>query len=136
MTKQEQSYGIIPLVKNMNRWDVLLVQLHAGHWGFPKGHPDPQETPLQTAQRELFEETGLSIQQILSDQTLDETYFFKFKGILIHKKVTYFLASVEGSVKIMAKEIKDFKWIPLEQAVEIVTFDQAKRICRQVKNLL
>ena len=135
-TKKECSYGIIPLQKLQGEWNILLVQLHAGHWGFPKGHPNSHETPLETAQRELFEETHLKIDQILSEQTFEESYFFKFQGTLIHKTVIYYLAEVGGVLKKMEEEIKDIKWIPLNQAVDCVTFDQAKRICQQVLSMM
>ena len=32
-----------------------------GHWGFPKGHMEKDETEKETAKREVLEETGLSI---------------------------------------------------------------------------
>ena len=31
-----------------------------GHWDFPKGHIDDGETEIQTALRELEEETGIA----------------------------------------------------------------------------
>lgn len=37
----------------------LLLQ-HADRWDIPKGHCDPGETDIETAWRELYEETGLS----------------------------------------------------------------------------
>lgn len=135
-TKHEHSYGVIPLQKKQGIWSVLLVQLHAGHWGFPKGHPDPHETPKQTAERELFEETGLSISQWISEQTFDETYFFKFHGQLIHKKVTYFMAEVAGVEKMMEEEIKALKWVSLEQAESAVSFDQARLMCQKALSIV
>lgn len=131
MTRREQSFGIIPLKKRKNEWVVLLVQLHAGHWGFPKGHPDKNETPLETAQRELFEETGLTVSKILSPQPIKETYFFKFKGELIYKTVSYYIAEVKGRTIKLEEEIYDLKWVPLKEAVAQVTFDQAKEICQK-----
>lgn len=135
-TRHEHSFGIIPLKKSGDAWNILLVQLHAGHWGFPKGHPNPGETPLETAQRELFEETGLTVSKQLTDQTAEEVYFFKVQGDLIHKKVTYYIAQVEGHVKIMPDEIKAVKWVSLSEAANHVTFDQAKKICQRVEKLI
>ena len=38
----------------------LVVQGRAsGKWSFPKGHPLPEETSINCAQRELLEETGI-----------------------------------------------------------------------------
>lgn len=134
--RREHSYGIIPLKKKEGVWNVLLVQLHAGHWGFPKGHPNNHETTLDTAQRELFEETGLTVAKLLSDQTLDESYFFKFQGDLIQKKVTYYIAEVKGHVKKMVEEIKDVKWVPLSDAADYLSFEQGQNIARQTSQIL
>jgi len=53
----QYSYGIIPFLKEVSQYKVLLVQHHGGHRSFPKGQMESQETPLQTARREVFEET-------------------------------------------------------------------------------
>ena len=61
--KQEHSCGIVPLKKEGTDIYVLLI-VHKGgrHWGFPKGHKDPGETDLQTA------EPAIVIDAILNDQ--------------------------------------------------------------------
>ena len=40
--------------------EVLLVNEGDGFWGFPKGRPEKDETLLETAVREITEETGLT----------------------------------------------------------------------------
>ncbi|HEX7021284.1 MAG TPA: NUDIX domain-containing protein [Trueperaceae bacterium] len=40
--------------------EVLLLHHAGGHWVFPKGHIDPGETPLETALREVEEESGVA----------------------------------------------------------------------------
>ena len=50
--------GII-LYTNIKQKKFLLIQHHAGHWGFPKGHQEKGEDDLTTARRELQEETGI-----------------------------------------------------------------------------
>lgn len=134
--KKESSYGIIPLRIQQNEWQVLLIQHHAGHWAFPKGHADPGETPEQAAERELKEETGLTILRFLSPDPLSESYFFMVQGQRISKTVQYFLALVEGDIIIQEREIKDSQWTSLSQALDCITFKEGKRICLQANEFL
>lgn len=127
--RSDLSYGIIPLKRKDRSWQVCLVQLHAGHWGFPKGHPEPHETPIEAAKRELYEETGLKTKQILSEKTFEENYFFTFQGEKISKKVIYFLAEVSGKIVIQAEEIQTCSWFDLEEAQKMCTFAATKGVC-------
>lgn len=43
---------------------IVLVWQNANSWSFPKGGVDEGETPLQTAWREVKEETGLSAPEL------------------------------------------------------------------------
>ena len=56
--KQEKSCGCI-ILNEKN--EVLLIHHNAGHWDFPKGHVEEGETEVQTAIREVKEETGLTL---------------------------------------------------------------------------
>lgn len=127
--KKEISYGVVPLRVHEHEWQVLLIQHHSGHWSFPKGHPDLGEIPQQTAERELKEETGLTIQRFLSSDPLIESYFFSLHGKRISKSVHYYLALVEGNVLIQEKEIKDSRWISLPNALDQISFKEGKQIC-------
>ena len=39
---------------------VLLVEQRSGSWSFPKGRIRPGETTLETAKREIYEESGIT----------------------------------------------------------------------------
>ena len=56
--KKEKSCGIIVFDDN-NR--VLMVKHKEGHYGFPKGHVEPNETEEETALREVKEETNCDV---------------------------------------------------------------------------
>lgn len=130
------SCGIIPVRRKNNAWELLIVQLHAGHWGFPKGHVENNEELQVTAVRELLEETGLHIKAFLSDETFEENYCFTHQGQRIAKKVIYFLAEVEGDLVIQEEEIKAAKWVLLSESVKDVTFSPGKAICDRVNTIL
>ncbi len=134
--KHEKSYGIIPLSLHEGLWQVLLIQHQAGHWAFPKGHAEQGESPQQAAERELKEETGLTVQRYLSSDPLSDEYKFTLQGELVHKNVQYFLALVKGQVGIQASEIQASQWLTLSQAHQHITFKESKRLCAQVEEFL
>ena len=75
---EAKSYGIIPIFKNKDGFYVLLVKnSKGGHWGLPKGTPEKDEKPIDTATRELFEETGIKNIDVKKDVTFDEKYNFE-----------------------------------------------------------
>lgn len=57
----QKSCGVFLYRKAQEEFELLLVFQHASQtWSVPKGHMEAGETELQTAKRELLEETGLS----------------------------------------------------------------------------
>ena len=129
---KEASFGIIPLRRGDLGWEVCVVKHCSGHWSFPKGHSEKKESPLQTATRELKEETNLDVIKLLSEEILEEKYVYRYKGEIRDKTVTYFLAEVSGELKILPKEIHEAKWLLVDEAVTQVTFPQARAICKSL----
>lgn len=133
---KEFSFGIIPLKKRKlkNKWVywTLLVQHKHGHFAFPKGHAEKDEEPKETAERELFEETGLVVARWLPLGPFSESYVFQQTGKLIFKEVTYFPALVKGKVIIQQEELIGASWVELEKAESMITFKEGKRVCAEV----
>ncbi len=125
----EKSYGIIPLKEGK----AFIVRHTAGdYWGFPKGHHSLGETPQETAVRELKEETNLDVIRLFDSPTYMESYSFIRNGDEIHKTVIYFVAEVEGKVIHQADDVVEGKWVPIASLEASLTFDQNKRIAREV----
>jgi bis(5'-nucleosidyl)-tetraphosphatase len=134
--KEDFSFGIIPLRKENDQWQVFVIQHLGGHWSFPKGHPEPGETEIQTAERELWEESGLTVDRYPIDNVFKETYRFRQAGIMISKTVKYWVAEVSGTVVLQVREVIDYTWVPLEDAMKAVSFKEAKRMLAVVQKEL
>lgn len=135
----DQSFGIIPIVKEGNSYTFLLIQHNEGHWAFPKGHANSGESHEQTAKREFFEETGISEVKIIGKREFSEHYTFKSKtGELIKKTVCYFIGFInsENQVKIQPEEVQSYRWCSFKEAYDLITFKPGKEMLSQAKEYL
>lgn len=114
MQFDEESFGIIPLIKQDDTYLVFLVKIaSSARFGFPKGHAEFGESAKECAERELFEETHLKVVNYLPFEPFYETYFIERAGKKVHKRVTLFAALVEGELKLQAQEVLEGLWHPL-----------------------
>lgn len=94
----------------------LLVKGKTGIWSFPKGHRELNETPYTCAKREIYEETGLKIDNI-------ENKPHKFISLYHYFDIVF---DEELPVNPIDKEeIYDIKWLTLE---EIIPIDKNKDV--------
>jgi 8-oxo-dGTP pyrophosphatase MutT (NUDIX family) len=112
-------------------------------WEFPKGGVQPGETTLQTALRELAEETGLSPADIrlVPGFEWSESYRFNVgdsdRRTLVRKQVTYFLAETfRREVRIDEDETSAYAWLPVAEAVRRVRYPGRRRMLREAAVLL
>jgi bis(5'-nucleosidyl)-tetraphosphatase len=132
-----ESFGIVPFLHKNGTWKVLVILHREGnHWGFPKGKANPGELPLQAAAREIKEETGLEIVEVLCEKPLTEQYQFRRKKDFIVKTVQYFPALVDGELKIQQEEIREAKWLSVAEAMQQLTFREARHILQEFLRLL
>ncbi|MBS1515024.1 MAG: NUDIX domain-containing protein [Bacteroidetes bacterium] len=127
----DKSIGVIVFIYKDNEILFLLVKHAGGHWAFPKGHPDKHETEIQTARRELREETGINNVELISDKILleDRYKFTGNKGELIHKTVYYYIGEVEnGEVVVDGQEISEHKWCTLEESFEYLIHSETLKL--------
>ena len=125
----EKSAGIIPYK------DGKFLLLHypsmkeneKGHWGFPKGHVEEGEREIDTAKREMKEETGLDVDIVFGFK--DEiSYFYKFQGKL-HKKTVIFFIGIPKSTDVkLSYEHDAFKWVSYEEAKKLITFENERKV--------
>ncbi len=114
----------------------LLIRDSYGHWGFPKGHLEDAESPVEAAARETTEETGLvELRLHATLETID--WYFRLRGKLIHKFCHFFLfESPTGEPVPQADEgITECSWVPFEDAMEQLGYDNARGVLRRAGDL-
>jgi len=114
----------------------LLLKYSAGHWDFPKGKIEKGETKQQAALRELKEETNLTAQ---INNGFEETieYIFTDYNKEVAKKTAYFFTgqALTTNVK-LSHEHTDFAWLPYNDALEQLTYDNAKEILKKANKYI
>ena len=126
----ENSCGAI--VFNENTEKILLVKMHNGNWGFPKGHIEKDETKEETAIREVHEETNVNI-KIIPNFEREIKYIPNEKTV---KKVTIFAGITQDEdVKIDTFEIEAFQWCTYEEALKLVTYKLQKDVLEKARKV-
>ncbi len=133
---RELSAGAVIFRRENNEPIYLLVHYGGGHWDFVKGHIEEGEVPKQTARREIFEETRIDNLEFLPNFEERIRYFFKRGDIIVYKEVIFFVAeTIQKKVKLSREHIGHI-WLPYEDAMEQLTFENAKRVLRKVNKFL
>lgn len=134
---KDHSFGVIPVYRQAGEARYLLIQHHAGHWSFPKGHAEPGESEAQTALRELHEETGIRDVTLRADLSITETYCFSRNGRPVEKTVRYFVGLVHhDAVRIQDEEIRSYRWATFAEAQALITYEETRRALAEAQRLL
>jgi 8-oxo-dGTP pyrophosphatase MutT (NUDIX family) len=102
-----------------------------GHWALPKGLVDPGERAVETAVREVREETGLEARVV---RKLDDVrYVYTRDGMRIFKVVSYWLMQPVGGRlgaidEAMRIEVDEARWLPLEDAPSALAYRSEKAL--------
>jgi 8-oxo-dGTP pyrophosphatase MutT (NUDIX family) len=95
----------------------------------PKGHVDPGETPVEAAEREVREETGVRAEPVAE---LGETrYWYRRNGRTIPKSVTFYLFNyLDGDIADHDDEVEEVRWVPLREAAVELSHEAEREMVR------
>jgi len=65
-----------------------------------------------------------------------EKFKFRRGKDWIEKTVSYFPAVVVGTIQIQPEEIREARWFTFDQALKRLTFEEARSICRHVREMV
>lgn len=138
MKTNHTSCGIIPIYKKDDQIFVGAVHNEkSNEWGLPKGTPENNEAPFETAKRELEEETGITEFEIIGGKTFSEEYSFEQDGVTHNKQNIYYIAEVKEMIdKKSDIDSKDMSWININDADEFFKFDTVKQVLKFVSEYI
>lgn len=131
--KNEKSCGAVIIRNKDMKTQVLVIRQNQGHWCFPKGHVEKDENEHETAMREINEETGLKVGFITGFR--ESTNYSPEPGVM--KKVVYFLAyPTGGKEKVQKEEVSQMKWVSLQDAEALLTYDNDTELLRKAMKFI
>ena len=123
----EYSCGAVVFTRRNGEILYVLVEEQSGAFSLPKGHMEGDETEMETARREIFEETGLRPAFVEGFCMQDEYRLSEKPGT--SKRVTYFLAEFGDEPLIPREgEIMSIRLLPYEQALPLFKHENTRRI--------
>lgn len=130
----EKSCGAIVYRKSHGNIEILLIKhVNSGHWSFPKGHMEGNETEIETALREIKEETNIDV---IIDPTFRETVSYSPKKDT-QKIVVYFLAKAKNFEYIpQEEEIAEIRWVEISHAISVLTYENDKTIVSKARTAI
>ncbi|WP_414044396.1 NUDIX hydrolase [Macrococcus sp. EM39E] len=122
---------VLPYIINENEpFFCIFKRQDMQIWQFVAGGGENNETPLEAAQRELYEEiqmNSLKVYKLDATTTVPVEYFKDFKdrwkeGLFVIP-VYSFAAEVDNNIVKVSSEHVVSKWLNYEEAIDLLHFD-------------
>ena len=126
----KKSCGYVVYKLKNNKILYLVLQSLNGEWGFPKGHVEKDESELETANRELFEETNLIVEYIAGFRAVTEYIMVQYNNK--KKQVVYFVGKhLKNEIKCQDTEVKNAIFVSYEEAQNLLNFKETKAVLEE-----
>ena len=123
--KKEKSCGAVVYKVIDNIYYFLIEKMKAGHYSLPKGHVEDNESEVQTAYREIKEETNLDV---IIDEKFKETITYSPYENCI-KDVVFFIAEAKSENIVNQEcEVSEISFLPFDKAYKKLTHNDDKNV--------
>ncbi|MFA5500085.1 MAG: NUDIX hydrolase [Candidatus Omnitrophota bacterium] len=137
-SKSQFSAGGVVYRKSGNGLEIVILTRGGGKvFCLPKGKIEKPETHEQAALREIREETGLAGAIGKEIGKIKYSFDLPEEEIVINKTVTFFLVKyVSGDTKDHDTDAEDVRWLPIKEALKIMTYPSERQIVEKSGTLL
>ncbi len=129
VVREPTSGGVVFRRTPKNGVDILLIQDAKDRWTIPKGHIEEGESPKQTAEREVGEETGL--QEVRVMNWLGKINFrYRRQQSLVLMTTDIFLVEAKGNTDGIKAEdwMNGIKWFSAAEALDKIEYEDIGKI--------
>lgn len=131
-----ESAGVVVYAKIDKTVKYLLLHNQKGHWDFPKGKIEAGEDKKTAALRELREEAGIGANVDNGFEYSFSYYFSDENGQKAHKTVHFFVGEAQSTTVTLSHEHNDFSWLTCANALELLNFEESKKLIKKVDQFL
>jgi 8-oxo-dGTP pyrophosphatase MutT (NUDIX family) len=130
--REQVSAGGVVFRRGDERIEVVIVAVGPqNRWQLPKGLVEKDEKPEAAAVREAREEAGVSSEIVSHIETVEYWYVGLDGGekVRFHKRVHFYLLRyLAGDPKDHDWEVNDARWVPIEEAIGQLAFENERRV--------
>ena len=127
--------GVVVLKEDL----VLLIRRgkppKAGEWSLPGGSQHVGETVRETASREVREETGVEIRELIFLEVIDAIIPDREGRVQFHYTLIDFVAQWESGEPNADDDAEHAVWVPLSSLPEIELWEKTREIIEKASRL-
>ncbi len=107
------------------RYVLMIKQSPTSNFSFPKGHVESGESEIETACREVYEETSVGIS--ITETFRQPVYYSPRPGA--KKEVVYFVAQTDSAtISAQQGEISEVRWIAADKVEGMLAHSNDRRV--------
>lgn len=133
--KKEKSAGFLIFRKDGDKIEYLFLK-NKDRFDIPKGLQKSNESELETALRELEEETGLKDIKVIPLFKKKAEYFYKCNNEIIKKEVVYFLGETKTKEIKISEEHDGYVWMSKEEALSKLKYENLKNLVETAEKFI
>jgi 8-oxo-dGTP pyrophosphatase MutT (NUDIX family) len=139
-TLTQVSAGGVVFRKHQGRTEIAIIRVgDPPRWQLPKGIVERGEAPETAALREVREEAGIEADLVGPVDAVEYWYYSTERGrrVRYHKFVHFYLLAYQtGDVSEHDHEVHEARWVTVDEALKMLTFDNEKQIVERARELI